>query len=229
MELDTIVVGDCLDVMKSIPNKCVDLIITDPPFATPVLTASTRDGVKNIGDFSIVEGYFKYTLFPEMRRISSSKARWYIFCDNIFYPVLFRASYELFKPNPQLLVWNKGKIGFGFDYRKTFELITYIRQRETSRLNTNGKAKRDILYCPPVPLSERIHPAQKPEGLILQLMDDGGNLVFDPFMGSGTTAVAALKLGRHFYGCDINEDYVKLANERVEKARLEMAQLRMAV
>jgi len=60
-------------------------------------------------------------------------------------------------------------------------------------------------------------------------MDDGGNLVFDPFMGSGTTAVAALKLGRHFYGCDINEDYVKLANERVEKARLEMAQLRMAV
>jgi len=52
-------------------------------------------------------------------------------------------------------------------------------------------------------------------------------IIFDPFMGSGTTAVAALKLGRHFYGCDINPDYVKLANERIEKARLEMSQVKM--
>ncbi len=56
-----------------------------------------------------------------------------------------------------------------------------------------------------------------------------GGVIADPFMGSGTTAVAALKLGRHFYGCDINSEYVGIANKRIEKARLEMAQLSFSV
>jgi site-specific DNA-methyltransferase (adenine-specific) len=56
-----------------------------------------------------------------------------------------------------------------------------------------------------------------------------GDLIFDPVMGSGTTAVAALKTGRHFFGCDISQAYVDLANQRLAKARLEMAQQEMAL
>lgn len=54
-------------------------------------------------------------------------------------------------------------------------------------------------------------------------------IIFDPFLGSGTTAVAAIKTGRHFYGCDINPAYVELANQRIAKARVEMAQLEMDI
>lgn len=61
----------------------------------------------------------------------------------------------------------------------------------------------------------------------IRALSNKSDLIFDPFMGSGTTAVAALKLGRHFYGCDISPEYVKMANERVEKARLEMSQMEL--
>jgi len=72
------------------------------------------------------------------------------------------------------------------------------------------------------------HPAPFPLSLVEYLLENTeGEFIFDPFMGSGTAAVAALKLGRHFYGCDINPEYVKLANKRIEKARMEMAQMGM--
>ncbi len=54
-----------------------------------------------------------------------------------------------------------------------------------------------------------------------------GGIVFDPFIGSGTTAIAALRTGRHFYGCDNNQDYVAIATARVEQARQEAAQLEL--
>lgn len=64
---------------------------------------------------------------------------------------------------------------------------------------------------------------------IISASSNTRDIIFDPFMGSGTTAVAALKLGRHFYGCDISPEYVKLANDRIAKARLEMAQMEMSL
>jgi len=79
--------------------------------------------------------------------------------------------------------------------------------------------------------SERTsHPTQKPESamsVLVKWLTNPGDLIFDPFIGSGTTAVAALKLGRRFYGCDINSEYIDIANERIERARAEMAQMEM--
>jgi len=92
-------------------------------------------------------------------------------------------------------------------------------------------ASRGVWYIPSVRRND-IHEAMFPTELalrVIRLFSNQDELVADFFIGSGTTAVAALKLGRRFYGCDINPEYVKLANERIEKARLEMSQLRMAV
>ena len=78
----------------------------------------------------------------------------------------------------------------------------------------------------------KAHPCQAPEGLLSRIIGFScpkEGMVFDPFVGSGTTAVAALKLGRRFYGCDINSEYVELASKRIEKTRLEMAQLSFSV
>ena len=54
-------------------------------------------------------------------------------------------------------------------------------------------------------------------GVAIRSMSDPGNLVFDPFIGSGSTAVAAKKLGRHYFGCDISEEYITMANRRLEQ------------
>jgi len=224
MELDTIVVGDCLDVMAGMPDGCVDLVVTDPLFVLPVHTAASRKRIRNLGDFSPSSCQMSI-VFEQLERICKSSSRLFFFCDDKFYPILFIMSYEQWYL--QLLVWDKGRIGFGTDFRKQFEMILYLRGEDAPLLERKNN-KSDVLKCTPVPSGERLVEAQKPENLILDLLDGiPGDLIFDPFVGSGTTAVAALKLGRHFYGCDINPDYVRLANERIKKTRLEMAQMEM--
>jgi site-specific DNA-methyltransferase (adenine-specific) len=226
IELDTIACGDCLDVMRDMPSQSVDLVVTDPLFVLPVHTAASRKRIKNIGDFSASSCQMSM-VFEQLERICKSSSRLFIFCDDKFYPVLFAATYERWYQ--QLLIWDKQRIGFGTDFRKQFELILYLRGNDAAQLERpNNKA--DILKCAPVPSSERLIEPEKPEQLIVELLDGmPSGLIFDPFIGSGTTAVAALKLGRHFYGCDINPEYVRLANERIEKTRLELSQLELAL
>ena len=74
------------------------------------------------------------------------------------------------------------------------------------------------------------HPCEKPLALITHIIEMSsrpGDVVFDPFMGGGTTAEAALRMGRSWYGCDMVSEYVNQANERIEKTRQEMAQLEL--
>lgn len=74
------------------------------------------------------------------------------------------------------------------------------------------------------------HITEKPEGLLQRIIlasSNPGDLVLDPFIGSGTTAVAALRLGRHFYGCDVSPEYVAIANSRIERVRNEMVQMEL--
>jgi DNA modification methylase len=128
------------------------------------------------------------------------------------------------------LIWHKrvhGKGDLRGTYAPTCEDVIFATK---GRHILNNRPSM-LLDCGCVPTWEyRYHPHQKPEALIeilLRTSMQEGEVVFDPFIGSGTTAVAALKLGRHFYGCDINPEYVRLTNERIEKARLEMSQMEM--
>ncbi len=76
------------------------------------------------------------------------------------------------------------------------------------------------------------HPAEKSPEICEQLIkwcSDEGMIIFDPFVGSGTTVIAALKLGRRFYGCDVDQGYVDIANKRIEMERLRMSQMRLGL
>jgi len=213
---NTIVVGDCIDVMAQMPDGCVDLVVTDPLFTLPVHTAASRKRIRNLGDFSASSCQMSLVC-TELERICKSTGRLFIFTDATFYPVLFCATYERWQQ--QLLVWDKGRIGFGTDFRKQFELIFYLRGQEAPPL-TRPNNKPDILECSPVPSGERLIEPQKPIDLIMDLLEGiPGDLIFDPFIGSGTTAVVADRLGRKFFGCDINPDYVAMALERLGRDR----------
>jgi len=91
----------------------------------------------------------------------------------------------------------------------------------------------DIWSCKWTSARPNGHPAEKPEELVSRTIATSempeNIIVFDPFIGSGTTAVAALKLNHHFYGCDVNPDYVRLANARIEKTRMEMSQMELSL
>jgi len=88
----------------------------------------------------------------------------------------------------------------------------------------------DVWTFPTVGTYPGKHPCEKPLALIehiINMSSRPGDLVCDFFMGGGTTAVAAMRTGRRWFGCDVSPDYVRLANEQIEKTRLEMSQLKM--
>jgi len=111
-----------LDAMEA---QSVDLLITDPPYSTPVITAFGRKKFKNLADLSIQEFYFT-EMKKKLERVLKADAPVFFFCDDKFYPILFSAFYDW--QNIGLIIWDKNKIGMGKPVRKRHELIFYANQ-----------------------------------------------------------------------------------------------------
>lgn len=220
-ELDTIVVGDCLDVMRQMPDGCVDLVVTDPPYFLPAQHYQTRKQfARSLADLSILEHFFR-DVFSELDRILTDSAAIYTFCDGQSYPVFFVMAYPCFR-YVRPLIWDKMTSINGYSWRHQHELILFGVRPQAKPVKTGDG---DILSCRAVPVNDRKHPAEKPIQLIKRLVDKSsaeGAVVFDPFIGSGTTAVAAKKLGRHYFGCDINPEYVEMARKRLEQVQVRL-------
>ena len=112
-----------------------------------------------------------------------------------------------------LLVWKKNNVGLGRNYRNTFELIVYGKKQESENFK---EFRRDILeFNNP---TNKLHPTQKPVDLIKYLIDiEDPKIILDPFLGSGTTAVAAKQLKRNFIGIEISEKYCEIARGRLRQ------------
>lgn len=230
-ELNTIVCGDCLSVMAGMKDDSVDLVVTDPPFGISYVSARPKRpwGIHvpiEGDDAQIWETWPK--IIKEMYRISKMDTACFIFTrwdcwsklESLLAPWVMK----------NMIVWDKGthsagdlKGNFGFAH----ELICFAVK---GRPKIRGRRPWNIWRVPRVVVDNLCHPMEKPTSLLqiaIRAMSDKNSVVFDPFIGSGSTAVAALKLGRRFYGCDINPDYIKLAKKRIEETRLETAQMEM--
>jgi DNA modification methylase len=197
-EENTIVAGDCLDIMAQMPDGCVDLVVTDPVY-NDIETQGNMAGqlsrlLKPTGNAIIYAGHaFLDRLLPALS--NHLRYRW-IFAER----------------TP------------GRDTRM-FPLRLFVKWNLILWFSSNGNVTKK--WCPDqyeVPSDSRMlaHPWAKNEatiGLWIRNFSNEDDLIFDPFMGSGTTAVVADRLGRKFFGCDINPDYVKMALERLEKDR----------
>ena len=196
----------------------MNLIITDPPYDTMV-----KPGIKMKNKnpktmtrfkqwFDVVSiNYFKH-IIPEFYRILKINSHCYIFCDSDTMPELIKigehAGFKFWKP----LVWDKVNFGMGYHYRAQYEFILFF---EKGKRKLNSFSIPDILKC------KRIigkYPTEKPIDLLKVLISQSSErneTVFDPFMGSGSTGVAALDLGRNFVGNDISTVARDLTIERL--------------
>jgi DNA modification methylase len=228
LELDTIVVGDCLDVMRQMPDGYVDTIITDPPFAFI--------GGNSHGRTSQIQNQFFSNWWTDvcagLKRVCKPEGEGFIWCD-------WKSAVTIADgfPEDQKYTWWVSQIlyhfrempGMGRPFRSSVDMIAYIRGPKSNGQRVSNDTLNFISqywYYGKHPN----HPAEKSVEMCERLIEwcsDEGMIVFDPFIGSGTTAVAALKLGRRFYGCDIDPGYVEVANRRIEQTRLEMAQMEM--
>jgi site-specific DNA-methyltransferase (adenine-specific) len=192
------------------------MILTDPPYTTPTVTSFGRKKARNFADLSIQETYIRL-LKREFERVMKPNAPLFIFCDDLYYPVLLKVFFDWTRTN--LLVWDKGRIGMGNPFRKRHELIFYANRGSMETNADEGLSHYPtVLNYRPVPSDNRLHGAQKPVDLVTDLIlgfSKKGDVVLDCFIGSGTTMVAAATTGRNFIGFDLVQECIEITNRRL--------------
>jgi site-specific DNA-methyltransferase (adenine-specific) len=212
---------DAVAWLNSLPSESVDLLITDPAYESLEkhraigTTTRLKHSKSSSNDwFSIFPNSRFAELFSEVFRVLRRDTHFYLFCDAetmfVAKPEAERAGFRFWKP----LVWDKRTIGMGYHYRARYEFILFF-EKGKRRLNDLGIA--DVISVPRV---HRGYPAEKPPAvseILINQSTDQGQVVADPFMGSGSVGVAALKLGRRFVGTDLNPEAVRLTAARLRE------------
>jgi site-specific DNA-methyltransferase (adenine-specific) len=204
--------GDALEVLPTLSG--FDAAIMDPPYAIPTQVAATRQTHRSVGDLSLVEATFRL-VFDSVSDALRKGGRVFTFCDGQSYPVVYRSSYARFQS--ALLIWDKGRIGMGREFRKSHELILHCWTPDTPVCAPDGIGRPDILRFAPVG-DEKEHPAEKPVPLLIELLRVCGERICDPFMGGGSVGVAAVKVGKPFVGIEIEPRHFDTACRRIEEA-----------
>ena len=209
---------DAVEWLRGVPSESVDLLITDPPYESlekhRAVGTTTRLKVSAASSnpwFTVFPNARFGELFVEVERVLKRNAHFYLMCDPetafIAKPVAESAGFKFWKP----FVWDKGTIGMGYHYRARYEFVLFF-EKGKRKLNDLGIA--DVLTAPRV---RGGYPAEKPvqlsETLILQ-SSSAGDIVADPFMGSGSAGIAALKLSRRFLGNDVSDVALSHARSR---------------
>lgn len=218
-ELNKIYCLDCYEAIKQISDKSVDLIVTDPPYLMETRGAGfhkKRDYYDEIHNDGLAVG-IKRELLCEFERVMK-KTNIYIFCNKNLLPMLF----DFYKDkNFDLLVWHKTNPipTVNQKYLSDIEYIFFARDKGvemyndystsskvyTSVVNKNDKEKFEHQTIKPLPLVQRL----------ITNSSQPNDIVLDPFMGSGTTAVACKNLGRQYIGFEVNPKWAKIAEDRL--------------
>lgn len=217
--------GDCLELMKQIPNGSIDLILTDPPYELSnhgggKTDLAQRKLVKDTHIDFISKGFDYDTVFNEYLRILKAP-NMLIFCSNKQVSKIMKF-FEEKGLSTTLLVWNKTNPSplCNGKHLSDIEFIVYVRGKgATFNNDTPFNYKRKVITTPIESNKNRLHPTQKPLEILEQyinLHSKVGDLVFDSFMGSGSTGVACLNTSRKFLGFELDKDYFNIAKDRLE-------------
>lgn len=207
--------GDCLEVMKELPDNSVDCLITDPPYSIGTTSTGNRGSWL---DNNLIRPFFGIW-FSEVKRILKKEADWYINTDWRTYPFLYPIATD-FLSVKNCIVWDYEWIKAGSHYRFSHEFILYGNKEDGyKRKFEPSKDNRDVWRIPPVNFTvAKNHPAEKPVELINKMLVNStknGDVVLDTFMGSGSTGVACKSLGRSFIGIEISPTYFEVAGHRI--------------
>jgi site-specific DNA-methyltransferase (adenine-specific) len=221
LELNKIYQGDCLEVMKQIEDGSIDLIVTDPPYLISYKTNYRNDKkhdfcseIENDNNPKLIKDYIS-----ECYRIMKNNTAMYMFCsfDKVEF---FKTELQKYFKIKNMIIWVKNNWTAGdltAQFGKQYEIIFLVNK---GRKTFNGKRITDIWNFSRICGKKQLHQNQKPEELIKQCILKHSNeneIVFDGFMGSGTTAVACINTNRNFIGIELDENCCKIAEARIKK------------
>ena len=199
--------GDCLEYMKSLPEKGIDCIVTDPPYGISVEVVGNNDERWNappVAEKEVIE--WDKEIVPEFIPLALLISKNQVIFGGNYYAHLLPAS-------KSWIVWDKLASGGFSDCELAWTSHDKGVRKFTYLWNGFKKQKPE----------KRYHPTQKPLSLMLWVIENytkPGDLVLDPFMGSGTTGAACIQLGRRFIGIERKAEYFQVAESRLKSAVL---------
>jgi len=236
IEVNRIYQGDMLRILKTFPDKCINLVFTSPPYNVGV-------SYKGYDDNKPFDEYIKWleSAFSECVRVLSGGGH---LCVNIantgrqpYLPITHYIGMRLSKIIPMRgeIIWDKqnttAQTAWGSwlspncpSIRDSHEYILVFRKKGHRKGKSDITKKEFLEYTKSIwkvtsETKMRLHPAPFPVELakrIIKLYSFIGEVVLDPFIGSGTTAIACVMLNRKFVGCEISPEYVRMAKERLK-------------
>ncbi|MBU0744575.1 MAG: site-specific DNA-methyltransferase [Pseudomonadota bacterium] len=231
---DKIICGDCIDVLRKIPKNSIGLAVTSPPYN---LKNSTGNGMKDgrggkWANAALLNGYsdhhdcMPHNEYVEWQRECISEVMRVLKDDGAFFynhkwrvqAGVLQDRHDIVKGFPvrQIIIWKrKGGINFNRGYYlPTYEVI-YLIAKKKFKLAPKSNAYGDVWEF--TQELKNLHPAPFPIALIERIISStNADIILDPFIGSGTTAIAAKSLNRHYVGIDISKEYCKMAKDRIK-------------
>ncbi len=249
LPLSTILDGDCIAAMRSLPDACVDMVFADPPYNLQLGGDLSRpdgshvDAVTDDWDkFDSFAAYDKFTRewLAEARRVLKPNGSLWVIGS---YHNIFRVGATLQDQGFWILndiVWRKANPMPNFKgtrFTNAHETLIWAARSEKAKYTFNYRAMKTLndelqmrsdwvlpICAGPERLKKggtKVHPTQKPEALLYRVMlatTNKGDVVLDPFFGTGTTGAVAKRLGREWIGCERESAYREAALERIEMA-----------
>ena len=247
LPLNQILHGDCIKVLKSLPENSVDLIFADPPYNLqlqndlyrPNMTKvdAVNDGWDKFGDFQEYDAFTREWLSASQCVLKDTGTIWVIGSyHNIYRVGAIMQDLGFWFLNDVVFIKNNPMPNFrGVRFTNAHETLIWAQKKKGTKYTFNHqsmKALNDDLqmrsdwYLPIVTGKQRLkvngkkaHSTQKPEGLLYRVImasSRPGDVVLDPFFGSGTTGAVAKKLGRHWIGIERDKKYIKVAQKRID-------------
>lgn len=225
----TVVNGDCLDYLGQIPDNSIDLILTDPPYniaqySTGNINLPGRSALNNdLAEWDLIP-IDPFDLLPAFKRIIKPDGNIFVFTSyNLIgkWHEAFDSEFDTF----QFFIWHKTNPApkiFKNGFLNSCEMIACMWNKGHKWNFSDQRNMHNFFESPicmkPERLSEPKHPSQKPVRLlehIVSIASNENDVVFDPFMGVGSTGVAALRNKRRFIGIEIEKSYFDAAEMRI--------------
>ncbi len=232
---------DCLRAMKRLANDSIDLILTDPPYNLGNFMKGRDTNLKKMREnFFGAAGWDDLTseeweksmdgFFEESARLLKKGGAMLVFMSIIKVETLIKIAETHGLYYKTTGIWHKlnpmpRNMNLHF-VNSTEAWVYFTYGKRTGTFNNNGKVMHDFFETSVVTNGERKagkHPTQKPIALMdhfITVLSNEGDMILDPFMGSGSTGVASKKNKRNFIGIELDENYFQIATRRIQEVQL---------
>lgn len=224
---------DCLNVLKNLPDKSIDLIATDPPYLISATNGGgtinkvkkLNESLKDLTTVDITKGYDIEQFGSEFIRVMK-EINIYVWCDKAQIPDYFDFYVKQHKCKFDIICWHKPNAlpTYSNKYLSDTEYLLYFRKGKGKCFPKSYEDAKTYYIAPINHQDKKVfgHPTIKPLDItekIIRNSSEIGQTILDPFMGSGTTGVACINTNRKFIGVELDENYFKIAQERINQAK----------